>query len=129
MRDAAAQAGATPRPLPAYVNWKDADSLIVHSSTTIETKRAAFGTSVVTPAEQLYIRNNLPAPDASILADRDGWELSVEGVKNLRKLTLRDLKAMDLETVAMVLQCSGNGRGYFPSKPVPAGLRKLACAS
>lgn len=24
---------------------------------------------------------------------------------------------MGLETVAMVLQCSGNGRGFFPSKP------------
>jgi len=119
MRDAAAQtaATATPRPLPAYVNWKDADSLIVHSNTTIETKRAAFGTSIVTPAEQLYIRNNLPAPDASILADRDAWELSVEGVKNPRKFTVRDLKGMGLETVAMVLQCSGNGRGYFPNKP------------
>jgi sulfite oxidase len=119
MRDAAAQtaATATPRPLPAYVNWKDADSLIVHSNTTIETKRAAFGTSIVTPAEQLYIRNNLPAPDASILANRDAWELSVEGVKNPRKFTVRDLKGMGLETVAMVLQCSGNGRGYFPNKP------------
>lgn len=119
MRDAAAQtaAAATPKPLPASVNWKDADSLIVHSSTTIETKRAAFGTSVVTPTEQLYLRNNLPAPDASILADRDAWELSVEGVKSPRKVTVRDLKGMGLETVAMVLQCSGNGRSYFPSKP------------
>ncbi|MEY2800859.1 MAG: sulfite oxidase [Ramlibacter sp.] len=123
MRDAAAQAaaapatGAAPRPLPAYANWKDANSLIVHSNTTIETRRSAFGTSIVTPDEQLYIRNNLPAPDASIVADRDAWELSVEGVKNPRKFTVRELKSMGLETIAMVLQCSGNGRGYFPSKP------------
>ncbi len=118
MRDAAAQSTAAAlKPLPAYVNWKDPASMIVHSNTTIETRRGAFGTSVVTPAEQLYIRNNLPAPDASIVADRDAWELSVEGVKNPRKFTVRDLKGMGLETVAMVLQCSGNGRGYFPSKP------------
>jgi sulfite oxidase len=32
-------------------------------------------------------------------------------------LTLRELKTMGVETTAMVLQCSGNGRGYFPSKP------------
>jgi len=109
--------GATPKPLPAYVAWKDPASLIVHSSTTIETRRAAFGSGVITPAEQLYIRNNLPAPDASIVADRDAWEVSVEGVKAPRTLTLRELKTMGVETTAMVLQCSGNGRGYFPSKP------------
>ena len=117
-RGASAQTAAvTVRPLPAYVSWKDPASVIVHSSTTIETKRAAFGTSVITPVDQLYIRNNLPAPDASIIADRDAWEITLEGVKNPRKLTVRDLKSMGLETVAMVMQCSGNGRGFFPSKP------------
>lgn len=113
----AAVTSATPKPLPAYVSWKDSASVIVHSSTTIETRRAAFGTSVITPTERLYIRNNLPAPDASIVADRDAWDVSIEGVKNPRKLTLRELKTMGVETTAMVLQCSGNGRGFFPSKP------------
>ncbi|MGH8830469.1 MAG: sulfite oxidase [Polaromonas sp.] len=117
-RGAMAQTAAVAaKPLPAYVSWKDPASVIVHSSSTIETKRGAFGTSVITPAEQLYIRNNLPAPDASIIADRDAWEITLEGVKNPRKLTVRELKSMGIETVAMVLQCSGNGRGFFPSKP------------
>jgi sulfite oxidase len=111
------RASAQPKPLPTYVAWKDANSVIVHSSGTIETKRSAFGTSVVTPADQLYIRNNLPAPDSSIVADRDAWEVSIEGVKSPRKLTVRELKSMGIETVAAVLQCSGNGRGFFPSKP------------
>ncbi|WP_137921042.1 sulfite oxidase [Hydrogenophaga sp. 2FB] len=111
--DAAAQA----RPLPDYVSWKDAHSTIVHSATTIETKRNAFGSSVITPTEQLYVRNNLPTPAASIVTDRDAWEISIEGVGMPRKLTLRELKTLGLETVAMVLQCSGNGRGFFPSKP------------
>src|SRR3546814_13940103 len=31
--------------LPDYASWKDADSLIVHSANTIETKRSAFGRS------------------------------------------------------------------------------------
>ena len=110
-------ASATLKPLPAYVNWKDPASVIVHSSTTIETKRTAFGSGVITPAEQLYIRNNLPAPDASIIADRDAWEVAIEGVKAPRTLTLRELKTLGVETTAMVLQCSGNGRGFFPSKP------------
>lgn len=115
-RGAMAQTAA-PKPLPAYVSWKDPASLIVHSGTTIETKRTAFGTSGITPAEQLYIRNNLPAPDAGIVADRDAWELTIEGVKNPRKMTLAELKTIGIETTAMVLQCSGNGRGFFPSKP------------
>jgi len=105
------------KPLPAYVSWKDPNNLIVHSATTIETKRQAFGSGLITPAEQLYIRNNLPAPDAAILSDREAWELAVEGVNQPRKLTLRELKSIGLDTIAMVLQCSGNGRGYFPSKP------------
>ncbi|MBC7944353.1 MAG: sulfite oxidase [Burkholderiales bacterium] len=108
---------AKPKPLPVYVNWKDADDVIVHSSSTLETRREAFGTSVITPADQLYIRNNLPAPDASIVADRDAWQIALEGVKNPRSLTVGELKSMGLETVAMVLQCSGNGRGFFPHKP------------
>lgn len=115
-RGALAQAAA-PKPLPAYVTWKDASSLIVHSGTTIETRRSAFGTSGITPADQLYLRNNLPAPDASIIADRDAWEVEVQGVKAPRTLTVRELKTLGIETTAMVLQCSGNGRGFFPSKP------------
>jgi len=113
----AGEAAAAPKPLPAYVAWKDPASLIIHSTSTLETRRAAFGTSVITPSEQLYIRNNLPAPDAAILNDRDNWELGVEGVRNPRNFTLRELRTLGLETVAMVLQCSGNGRSFFPGKP------------
>ncbi|MCW7542109.1 sulfite oxidase [Aquabacterium sp. A7-Y] len=105
------------KPLPGYASWKSGDSLIVHSSNTLETRRSAFGTSVITPSEQLYVRNNLPPPDASVLADRDAWVLDIEGVQHPRQLTLGQLKTLGLETVTTVLQCSGNGRGFFPSKP------------
>jgi DMSO/TMAO reductase YedYZ molybdopterin-dependent catalytic subunit len=111
------RATAQAKPLPAYAAWKAEPTLIVHSANTIETKRSAFGTSVVTPTDRLYIRNNLSPPDATIVADPDAWELAVEGVKSPRKLSVRELKSMGIETVAMVLQCSGNGRGFFPSKP------------
>ncbi|MDQ3445213.1 MAG: sulfite oxidase [Pseudomonadota bacterium] len=114
---AAPAAASQAKPLPAYVAWKDADSLIVHTPTTIETKRTALGSSGITPADRLYIRNNLAAPDVSIVANRDAWQLAVEGVRQPRTLTVADLKTLGLETMAMVLQCSGNGRGYFPSKP------------
>jgi len=105
------------KPLPDYVNWKDPGSVIVHSSRTLETKRSAYGNGVITPADQLFVRNNLPTPDASIVANRDAWQISIEGVKNPRTLTLADLKAIGIETTAMVLQCSGNGRAFFKHKP------------
>ena len=119
---ALAQAGspaAAPaaKPLPGYAGFKNADAVIVHSSTTIETKRSAFGSSVVTPTNQLYVRNNLPTPPESIVADRDAWAVQIEGVKKPAKLTVGELKKLGLETVTMVLQCSGNGRAFFPSKP------------
>ncbi len=113
---AASAAPTAPKPLPPYVAWKDPGAVIVHTPTTIETKRAALGTAL-TPTDHLYIRNNLPAPDASFVADRDAWKVAVEGVRNPRTLTVGELKTMGIDTVAMVLQCSGNGRGYFPSKP------------
>ncbi|WP_137179375.1 sulfite oxidase [Roseomonas sp. AR75] len=102
--------------LPDYVAWKDADDLIVHTPRTIETRRGAFGSSGITPDTNLYVRNNLPAPDAAILRDRDAWEVSVEGVRNARAITLGALRQIGVESVAAVLQCSGNGRAFFDHK-------------
>jgi sulfite oxidase len=118
-----------PKALPDYAAWKNPGSLIVHTPNTIETQRSAFGTSIITPAEQLYIRNNLAPPPASILNDRWGWEVAIEGVKNPRTFTIAQLKTMGLETLAMVLQCSGNGRGFFTSKPsgTPWGVGAAGC--
>lgn len=118
-RVARAQSGAAPARagLPPYVAWKNAEQLIVHTATTIETKRSAYGTSVITPADRLYIRNNLPAPDVAIVTNRDAWTVLVEGVGQPRTVTVAELKSMGLEAVATVLQCSGNGRGYFAGKP------------
>ena len=73
---------SAPAKLPAYVAWKDADTLIIHTPTTIETKRTAFGTGAITPGERLYIRNNIAAPDPSIVANRDAWQLAVEGTND-----------------------------------------------
>ena len=114
---AASAAPAAAKPLPPYAAWKDADSVIVHSANTIETKRGAFGDGVITPSRELYVRNNLPPPDASILDDRDAWAIEIRGVKQPRTLTLGELKTLGVETMATVLQCSGNGRGFFPHQP------------
>lgn len=105
------------KPLPSYLSWKDPGSLTVHSATTVETRRSLTGAALITPAVHLYIRNNLPAPDAAIVAQPDAWSVSIEGVRRPRSLTVAELKAMGAESLPMVLQCSGNGRGFFPSKP------------
>lgn len=109
------------RPLPAYAAWKDPASMIVHSANTIELKRSAFGDGVITPARQLYVRNNLTPPSADILNNRDAWQVRIDGVRKPRTFTLAELKKMPTQTVTMVLQCSGNGRGMFPSKPSGTG--------
>jgi len=118
--EAMAQAASVPagaKPLPAYVAWKDVDAVIVHNPNELETKRSAFGTSAITSSDRLYVRNNVTPPDPSILADRAGWQVAFEGVRNPRTLSVAELKTVGVETVATVLQCSGNGRAFFPHKP------------
>jgi len=104
------------KPLPAYVSWKDADAMIVHTSNTLETKRTHFGTNPITPEDRLYVRNNIPPPNDSIVADRDAWEVEFEGVRKPGTMKVGALKELGLTTVAAVLQCSGNGRGFFSHK-------------
>ncbi len=105
------------KPLPGYAQWKDADSMIVHSANTIETRRAALGTGGITPLDKLFVRNNVSPPSEDIVADPDAWTVEIKGVKNPRSFTVAELKKLGIASVAMVLQCSGNGRGYFPHKP------------
>lgn len=111
------------KPLPGYVSWKNPNAMIVHSSNTLETKREFFGTSGITPEDELYIRNNLPPPSDAIIADRDAWEVAIEGVKNPGTKKLGDLKKLGVDSIAMVLQCSGNGRGFFSHKASGAPWR------
>lgn len=114
---AAAQDDAKKVALPPYASWKNADSLIVHSANTMETKRNAFGSGIITPLDRLFVRNNISPPSEDIVADPDAWQLQIEGVKNPITISVAELKKLGVTTVAMVLQCSGNGRAYFPSKP------------
>lgn len=105
------------KPLPDYAGWKDADSMIVHSPNTIELRRDSFGNSVITPNDRLFVRNNLAPPSADIVKDPDAWALEIGGVKNPRSFTVAELKSLGIQALPMVLQCSGNGRAWFPHKP------------
>jgi DMSO/TMAO reductase YedYZ molybdopterin-dependent catalytic subunit len=103
--------------LPQYVAWKNEENMIIHSPTTIETKRTALANNLITAERDLYIRNNLPPPSERIVADRDAWQVAFEGVKSPRTITVGELKKMGSRDLTMVLQCSGNGRAFFPHKP------------
>lgn len=119
---AAGVAGWTPaalaqgKPLPPFASFKDAASVIVHSASGIETKREAFPTSGIMPTERLFVRNNIGAPGASITENPEAWEIEIDGVTSPRRFAVGELKRRGLASVAMVLQCSGNGRGFFGHK-------------
>lgn len=104
------------KPLPPFAAFKDASRVIVHSASGIETQRSAFGTSGITGQEILFVRNNVSPPNASIVANPDAWQIEIDGVANPRTLSVADLRRIGLASVAMVLQCSGNGRGFFGHK-------------
>ena len=103
--------------LPDFISWKDRDALIVHSDKGIETHRSAIGESLITPNRNIYIRNNMPTMTDEQIGNRMDWKVSIEGVKNPKTFTLAQLQKLGHETMATILQCSGNGRGFFKHKP------------
>ena len=102
--------------LPSFIDWKDRDALIIHSDKGIETHRSAIGESLITPNRNVYIRNNMPTMTDAQIGNRNDWKVSIKGVKNPRTFTLSQLKKLGHTTIATILQCSGNGRGFFEHK-------------
>ena len=102
--------------LPEFISWKDRNALIVHSDKGIETHRSAIGESLITPNKNVYIRNNMPTMTDAQIGNRNNWKVSIEGVKNPKTFSLAELKKLGHTTMATILQCSGNGRGFFEHK-------------
>jgi DMSO/TMAO reductase YedYZ molybdopterin-dependent catalytic subunit len=50
------------------------------------------------------------------IGNRNNWKVSIQGVKNPRTFSLAQLKKLGHTTMATILQCSGNGRGFFEHK-------------
>lgn len=111
-----ASAQAMDRPMPT---GKVAANFHIHNDMpwALEARRSALGFAPITPQSAFFVRNNLPTPDASILNNRDAWQIEVAGVENAGALTLAELKTLPVRMEAAVLQCSGNGRAYFPHNP------------
>ena len=108
-------AGSSGEALPQGLN---ADDFIVHGTNpwTLESKRSELGAGI-TPVNKMFVRGNLPFPDASILNDRNAWKVEIAGVKSPRTMTVGELKTLGEVKVPAVLQCSGNGRKFFKHGP------------
>ena len=113
--DAANGGEGAPGDEAALPSGKSEEDFVVHGTSpyTLETRRDRFGASALTAAPLVFVRQNLELPDESILDDRDGWTVEIEGVAEPQSLTVADLRSMGVATEASVLQCSGNGRGFF----------------
>ena len=72
---------ATPKATPEYIKWKNRNALIIHSEGTIETHRDMIGNGIITPIENVYIRNNVNSLNDQQIGSRPDWKLEVQGVQ------------------------------------------------
>ena len=74
--------------------------------------------SPLTPNEQFYVRTHFEAPEI----EAKSWKLAVEGeVEHPFELSYDQLRRMPSQTVAVLLECSGNGRVF--REPPQVGIR------
>jgi DMSO/TMAO reductase YedYZ molybdopterin-dependent catalytic subunit len=67
--------------------------------------------SWITPVDAFFVRQHLPRPSK---IDGATWRLTVNGmVSKPLQLSLADLQKMPQHTVPAVLECTGNGRGFY----------------
>lgn len=111
-----ASAQAMGRPMPT---GKLGDNFHTHNEMpwALETRRSALGFAPITPQSAFFVRNNLPTPDESIVSNRDAWQVEVMGTAREGRISLSELKTLPIHMEANVIQCSGNGRAYFPHEP------------
>ena len=66
----------------------------------------------ITPNNRLFVRNNGTVPDDM---NAETWKLTVDGlVDNPMELSIADLRSQfDVVTMALNLECGGNGRAFF----------------
>ena len=83
----------------------------------------------ITPTARHFVRNNgIPPEDV----DAGTWTLTIDGlVDNPMQLTIADLRAQfEVVTMALTLECGGNGRGFFnpPAKGNQWTYGAVACS-
>ena len=87
---------------------------VVHNKNPLglESRREIQTSSPITPLQKLFVRNNLPMPSEDIIENAKEWTLSIES----KTIRLAELQTLPISHETMVLQCSGNGRGFFGHK-------------
>jgi DMSO/TMAO reductase YedYZ molybdopterin-dependent catalytic subunit len=96
-----------------------ADGLVVHEAESLncETRPADLG-GPVTPTARFFRRSHFPIP----ALDRSAWRLAVGGlVHRPLRLSLPELTALPAQTMAVTLECAGNGRARF--RPPTPGVQ------
>ncbi len=83
----------------------------------------------ITPTSRHFIRNNGSVPDDM---DPASWSLTVDGlVDTPMELSIADLRSkFDVVSMALTLECGGNGRAFFdpPAKGNQWTLGAVACS-
>ena len=84
----------------------------------------------ITPTNRHFIRNNgIPPEDV----DAKSWTLTIDGfIDNPMELSIADLRQnFDVVTMALTLECGGNGRGFFnpPAKGNQWTYGAVACSN
>ena len=103
--------------------------LLVHRAHPLnaETAIPALVGGVVVPNARFYMRNNFAIPHL----DAADFRLTVGGLaERPQRLTVRDLQNMRSKTLAVTLECAGNGRGLFdrPTEGEKWGLGAVSTA-
>ncbi|GLQ06999.1 sulfite oxidase [Sneathiella chinensis] len=84
----------------------------------------------ITPTNRHFIRNNGIPPEQ---VDPDSWKLTIDGlVDTPLELTIADLKSkFEVVTMALTIECGGNGRAFFnpPAKGNQWTYGAVACSN
>jgi DMSO/TMAO reductase YedYZ molybdopterin-dependent catalytic subunit len=94
----------------------DKRNMIVRSARPLDLEMPIEGfLDDITPIDRFFVRSHVYTPRVDI----GQWRLTIDGeVGNALTLTMDDLKRMPSVEVVSVLECAGNGRGFYePSMP------------
>lgn len=111
---------ATPSTLPsAKPTPPPGDKRIFYNNSPfLEESKLSEVRGLLTPNEQFFVRWHATQAQVSA-AD---YKLTIEGkVGNKVTFSLADLQRLPSRSVIAVLECAGNGRGYFPADPKVSG--------
>ena len=67
-------ASATLKATPEYIKWKNRNAIIIHTEGTVETHRDMIGSGIVTPIENMYVRNNVKSLTDGQIGNRPDWK-------------------------------------------------------